>query len=200
MERNHEPISPYLVKWNSLISIHLFWTFPLTFIVTYKPIVSFFTFQFVPASRTFKMFIFLQHLFHFLHLQENLVYITCKESISSDLIYYITKGDSVFIRSIYQYDSNTLLVDLNVPTGELDYNLTTTLIEVCNKYFFDYQGDRFVLEAYLANSYLEDPRIIQDYSFYLVEGYMPEGSSLFGYQLLLNYYHLSPMESLFYTP
>ena len=32
------------------------------------------------------------------------------------------KGDSVFIRSIYQLDSNTLLVDLNVPIGELDYN------------------------------------------------------------------------------
>ena len=146
------------------------------------------------------MFIFLQNLFHFLHLQENLVYITCKESISPDFIYHITKGDSVFIRSIYQYDNNTLLVDLNVPTGELDYNLTTTLIEVCNKYFFDYQGDRFIMEAHLANIYLEDRRIIQDYSIYLTEGYMPEGSSLLGYKLLLNYYHLSPMESLFYTP
>ena len=44
-------------------------------------------------------------------------------------------SDSVYIRSIYQLDSNTLLVDLNVPTGELDFNLTTDLIEVCNKYF-----------------------------------------------------------------
>ena len=140
------------------------------------------------------MFIFLQHMLHFLHLQENLVYIPCKEAISPDLMYYITKGDSIFIRSIYQYDSNTLLVDLNVPTGELNYNHTTTLIEVCSKYFFDYKGDRFILEAHLANSY---PRIIQDYSFYLVEGYMPEGSSLFGYQLLFNYNYLVPMESLF---
>ena len=72
------------------------------------------------------MFIFLQHLFHYLHLQENLVHITCKDVISPDLIYYIMKGDSVFIRSIYQLDSHSLLVDLNVPTGELDYNLTTT--------------------------------------------------------------------------
>ena len=146
------------------------------------------------------MFIFLQHMFHFLHLQENLVYVTCKDAISPDLIYHITKGDSVLIRSIYQYDSNTLLVDLNVPTGELEYNLTTTLIEVCNKYFFNYKWDKFILEAYLANNYLEDPRIIQDYSFYFVEGYMPEGSPLLGYQLLLNYYYLAPMESLFYTP
>ena len=75
------------------------------------------------------MFVSLQHMFHFLHLQENFVYITCKDAISPDLIYYIMKGDSVFIRSIYQLDSNTLLVDLNVPTGELDYNLTSTLIE-----------------------------------------------------------------------
>ena len=119
------------------------------------------------------MFVFLQHMLHFLHLQENLVYITCKDMISADLIYHITKGDSVFIRSIYQLDSNTLLVDLNVPTGELEYNLTTTLIEVCNKYFYTYKGDTFILEAYLAKDYLEDPRIIQDYSFYLVEGYMP---------------------------
>ena len=104
------------------------------------------------------MFVFLLHMFHFLHLQENLVYITCKDAISPDLIYYIMKGDSVFIRSIYQLDSNTLLVDLNVPTGELDYNLTSTLIEVCNKYFCTYHDDKYILEAYLANSYLEDPR------------------------------------------
>ena len=149
-----------------------------------------------PSARTNKMFVFLQHMFHFLHLQENLVYITCKDAISADLIYYITQGDSVFIRSIYQLDSNTLLVDLNVPTGELDYNLTTTLIEVCNKYFYS----TFILDAYLANSYLEDPRIIQYYSFYLVEGYMPEGSPLLGYQLLFNYYYLAPMESFYYTP
>ena len=103
------------------------------------------------------MFVFLQHMFHFLHLQENLVYITCKDDISPDLIYYIMKGDSVFIRSIYQLDSNTLLVDLNVPTGELDYNLTSTLIEVCNKYFYTYHDDQYILEAYLANNYLEDP-------------------------------------------
>ena len=43
------------------------------------------------------MFIFLQHLFHYLHLQENLVHITCKDAISPDLIYYIMKGDSVYI-------------------------------------------------------------------------------------------------------
>ena len=133
-------------------------------------------------------------------LARNLVYITCKDAISPDLIYYIMKGDSVFIRSIYQLDSNTLLVDLSVPTGELDYNLTSTLIEVCNKYFYTYHDDKYILEAYLANNYLEDPRIIQDYSFYLVEGYMPEGSLLSDYQLLFNYYYLAPMESWFYTP
>ena len=128
------------------------------------------------------------------------MYVTSQVAISPDLIYYITQGDSVFIRSIDQMDSNTLLVDLNVPTGELEYNLTSTLIEVCNKYFWDYKGDRFILEAHLANSHLEDPRIIQDYCFYLVEGYMPEGSPLLGYQLLFNTYYLAPMESLFYIP
>ena len=146
------------------------------------------------------MFVFLQHVFHFLHLQENLVYITCKDAISPDLVYCIVKGDGVFVRSICQLNSNTLLVDLNVPTSELDYNLTSTLIEVCNKYFYTYHDDKYILEAYLANSYLKDPRIFKDYSFYLVEGYMPEGSPLSGYQLLFNYYYLAPMESLFYTP
>ena len=138
-------------------------------------------------------------MFHFPHLQENLVYITCKDAISSDLIYYIMKGDSVFIRSIYQFNSNTLLVDLSVSTGELDYNLTSTLIEVCNKYFCTYKNDEYILEACLANDYLEDPRIIQNYSFYLVGGYVPEGSPLLGYQLMFNYYYLAPMESLLYT-
>ena len=148
--------------------------------------VSIVVFQFVFLSWTYKMFVFLQHMFHFLHLQENLVYITSQEAISADLIYYITRGDSVYIWSIYQLENNTLLVDLNVPTGELEYNLTSTLIEVCNKYFWDYKGDRFILNAYLANSYLENPRIIQDYSFYLVEGYMPEGSHYW----VINYYSM----------
>ena len=57
--------------------------------------------------------------------------------------------------------------------------------------------DLFVYGAY---NYLEDPRIIQDYSFYLLEGYMPEGSPLPGYQLLFSYYYLAPMESFFYRP
>ena len=143
------------------------------------------------------MLVFLQHLFHYLHLQENLVHITCKDAISPDLMYYIMKGDGVFIRSIYQLDSHTLLVDLNVLTAELDYNLTTTLIDVCNKYFYTYQKDQYILEAFLGNNYLEDPRIIQNYSFYLVEGYMPEGSPLLGYQLLFNYHYLAPMEVYF---
>ena len=90
------------------------------------------------------MCVFLQHMLQFLHLQENLVHITCKDAISPDLIYYIMRADSVFIRSIYQLDSITLLVDLNVPTDELDYNLTTTLIEVCNKYFYTYQKETFI--------------------------------------------------------
>ena len=34
------------------------------------------------------MFVFLQHMFYFLHLQEHLVYITCKDAISPDLNYY----------------------------------------------------------------------------------------------------------------
>ena len=139
-------------------------------------------------------------MFSFMHLQENLVHIYCQKIISPDLIYFIMVSNSVYIRSIYRLDSNTLLVDLNVPTGELDFNLTTDLIGACNKYFYTYKEETYILEASLANNFLEDPSIIQDYSFYLVEGYMPEGSSLVGYQLLFNFYHLAPLESLFFTP
>ena len=52
----------------------------------------------------------------------------------------------------------------------------------------------------MANHFLEDHRIIQDYSFYLVEGYMPEGSPLFAYQLLFNFCLFAPIKSLFFTP
>ena len=131
MERNHELVLPNLVKWNG----------PLTHAITLDSSINFITLSF-----TFHISVCFYHLdlqdvcfpstyVHFLHLQENLVYITCKDAISPDLIYYIMKDDSVFMRSIYQLDGNTLLVDLNVPTGELDYNLTSTLIEVCNKFF-----------------------------------------------------------------
>ena len=66
--------------------------------------------------------------------------------------------------------------------------------------FWTYKADTYILEASKANCLLQDPRIIQDYSFYLVEGYMPTGSPLLAYQLLFNFYHLAPMESLYFTP
>ena len=56
------------------------------------------------------------------------------------------------------------------------------------------------MEASKANDLLQDPRIIQDYSFYLVEGYMPAGSPLQAHHLLFDFYHLSPMESVYFTP
>ena len=65
------------------------------------------------------MFIFLQHMLSFMHLQEKLVYIQSQKLISPDIIYFIMGSNSVYIRSTYQLDSNILLVDLDVPTGEL---------------------------------------------------------------------------------
>ena len=109
-------------------------------------------------------------------------------------------ANSVYIRSTYQLDDNTLLVDLNVPTGELEFDLASDIIGACQRYFWTYKDDTYILEASKANGLLDDPRIIQDYSFYLVEGYMPEGSPLLAYLLLFNFYHLALMESLFFTP
>ena len=82
------------------------------------------------------MFIFLEHMLSFMHLQENLVYNQSQKSISSNIIYFIMGSNSVYIRSTYQLDSNTLLVDLTVPTGELNFNLPACLIGACNRYFF----------------------------------------------------------------
>ena len=146
------------------------------------------------------MFAFLQHMFSFLHLQENLLYIQSQKPIAPDLIYFIMSANSVFIRSTYQLNANTLLVDLSVPNGELEFDLGSDIIEACQKYVWTYKDDTYILEASKANGLLQDPRIIEDYSFYLVEGYMPTGSPLQAYQLLLNFYHLAPMESLYFTP
>ena len=146
------------------------------------------------------MFAFLQHMFSFLHLQENLLYIQSQKPIAPDLIYFIMSANSVFIRSIYQLNANTLLVDLGVPNGELEFDLGSDIIEACQKYVWTYKDDTYILEASKANGLLQDPRIIKDYSFYLVEGYMPTGSPLQAYELLLNFYHLAPMESLYFTP
>ena len=146
------------------------------------------------------MFAYLQHMFNFLHLQENLLYIQSQTPIAPDLIYYIMSANSVFIRSTYSLNANVLLVDLSVPTGELDFDLVFDIISACQKYIWTYKGDTYILEASKANDILQDPRIIQDYSFYLVEGYMPAGSSLQTYHLLFNFYHLSPMESVYFTP
>ena len=147
------------------------------------------------------MFTYLQHMFNYLHLQENLLYVQGDRPIAPDLIYYIMSANSGFIRSTYPLNSLTLLVDLSVPTGELDFDLTLDIITACQQYQWNYQGDIYILEASKANDMLQDPRIIQDYSFYLVEGYMPEGKSpLQAIHLLFNFYHLSPMESVYFTP
>ena len=74
------------------------------------------------------MFVFLQHMLHYFHLKENLLHVQCVDPISPDLIYFIMGANSVFIRNIYQLDYYTLLVDLNVPTGELDFDLAADII------------------------------------------------------------------------
>ena len=146
------------------------------------------------------MFTYLQHMFNFLHLQENLLYIQSQKPIAPDLIYHIMSANSVFIRSTYSLNTHALLVDLSVPTGELEFDLALDIIGVCQQYVWTYKEDTYILEASKANDLLQDPRILQDYSFYLVEGYMPAGSPLQAYHLLLNFYHLSPMESVYFTP
>ena len=146
------------------------------------------------------MFAYLQHMFNFLHLQENLLYIQSQKPIVPDLIYHIMSANSVFIRNTYSLNTNVLLVDLSVPTGGLDFDVASDIIGACQKYVWTYKEDTYILEASKANDLLQDPRIIQDYSFYLVEGYMPAGSPLQAYHLLFNFYHLSPMESVYFTP
>ena len=113
-------------------------------------------------------------MFTFLYLQENLLYIQSQKPIAPDLIYYIMSANSVFIRSTYSLDVNTLLVDLSVPTGELEFDLASDIIGACQKYVWTYKDDTYILETSKANGLLQDPRIIQDYSCYLVEGYMQE--------------------------
>ena len=118
------------------------------------------------------MFTYLQDMFNFLHLQENLLYVQGDRPIAPDLMYHIMSANSVFIRSTYSLDDHTLLVDLNVPTGELDFDLTLDIITACQQYQWKYKGDTYIVEVSKANDVLQDPKIIQDYSFYLVEGYM----------------------------
>ena len=139
-------------------------------------------------------------MFNFLHFQENLLYIQSQKPIAPDLIYHIMSANSVFIRSTYSLNTYALLVHLSVPTGELDFDLALDIIDACQQYVWTYKEDTYILEASKANDLLQDPRIIQDYSFYLVEGYMPAGSPLQAYHLLFNFYHLSPMESVYFTP
>ena len=112
-------------------------------------------------------------MFSFLHLQENLLYVQGDRPIAPDLMYHIMSADSVFIRSTHSLNSHTLLVDLNVPTGELDFDLTHDIITACQQYQWKYKGDTYIVEASKAHDVLQDPRIIQDCSFYLVEGHMP---------------------------
>ena len=128
------------------------------------------------------------------------MYIQSQKPIAPDLIYHIMSANSVFIRSTYSLNTHALLVDLSVPTGELDFDLPLDIIDACQQYVWTYKEDTYILEASKANDLLQDPRIIQDYSFYLVEGYMPAGSPLQAYHLLFNFYHLSPMESVYFTP
>ena len=126
-------------------------------------------------------------MLHYFHLKENLLHVQCVDPISLDLIYFILGANSVFVRSMYQLDFYTLLVDLNVPPDELDFDLATDIIGAAQKYFWTYQEDTSTLSMGKANDLIMNPRIIQDYSFYLVEGYMLQGSPLLPYYLLFNF-------------
>ena len=102
MERKKELILPYLVEWNSLCTCSFILDSSINSIVNLKYLAFHFTFQLALVPNTCKMFVFLQHMFHFLHLQENLVYITCNQVISPDLIYHITKGFYQKYLSVWQ--------------------------------------------------------------------------------------------------
>ena len=99
-------------------------------------------------------------MFNFLHLQENLLYIQSQKPIAPDLIYHIMSANSVFIRSTYSLNTHVLLVDLSVPTGELDFDLALDIIGACQQYVWTYKEDTYILEASKANDLLQDPRII----------------------------------------
>ena len=75
---------------------------------------------------------------------------------------------------------------LSVPTGELEFDLASDIIGACQKYVWTYKDNTYILEASKANGLLQDPRIIQDYSFYF---YLVEGTCLQGVLFkLINYY------------
>ena len=86
-------------------------------------------------------------MFSFLHLQENLLYTQSQKPIAPDLIYFIMSANSVFIRRTYPLNANTLLVDLSVPTGELEFDLAFDIIGACQKYVWTYKDDTYILEA-----------------------------------------------------
>ena len=93
------------------------------------------------------MFAFLQHMLHYFHLKQKLLHVHCADPISPDLIYFIMGATSVYIRSTYQIDFYTLLVDLNDTTGELDCDLAADIIGACQKYFWTYKEDIYTLEV-----------------------------------------------------
>ena len=72
-------------------------------------------------------------------------------------MYHIMSANSVFIRSTYSLNSHTLLVDSNVPTGELDFDLTLDIITACQQYQWKYKGDTYIVEASKAH----DCRILE---------------------------------------
>ena len=67
-------------------------------------------------------------MLHYFHLKENLLHIQCVKPSEPGLIYFMLGANSVFIRSIYQLDFYTLLLDLNVPLGELEFDLVEHII------------------------------------------------------------------------
>ena len=87
------------------------------------------------------MFAYLQHMFNFLHLQEHLLYIQSQKPIAPDLIYHIMSANSVFITSTYSLNTHSLLVDLSVSTGELDFDLALDIIGACQQYVCTYKEE-----------------------------------------------------------
>ena len=53
-------------------------------------------------------------------------------------------ANSVFNRSTYSLNANALLVDLSVPTGELDFDLASDIIGACQQYVWTYKEETHI--------------------------------------------------------
>ena len=137
----------------------------------------------------------------FLHLQENLLLFTTElgHANSVPLVYKVLSNCSVYIRSTYSLDDQSILVDISAPQRLFEIiDLVQTLLQL-NGFSWLFNNSIYKLTVQRAVDVIGQEKV-KKYAIYIEEGILHENSMFKSWNFIFNIFYGAPMDSQVFTP